>query len=134
MTKLYSIFKLHFYKGSHLQKCVVFAAAGFEKKKKRVPKCANAKGTLLPQHCMCVWLMCDCDLRAAAAGSSVTTALWRHRVKAGPSCTPAASPITTKACPPQLVSDTLQCRLWIPELPHIIRTDAHTQHISDALD
>lgn len=55
--------------------------------------------------------------RAAAAGSSATTAPSRPPAKAGPSCTRAASPTTTRACRRRQASGTSPCPSWIPEPP-----------------
>lgn len=38
--------------------------------------------------------------RGAAAGSWGMIVMWSHHARAGPSCTQAASPTTTRACPP----------------------------------
>lgn len=61
--------------------------------------------------------------RVVDAGSSAMTAPFRLLVKAGPFCTRAASPTTTKACPPPLVSATSQCPSWIPELTKMAQLD-----------
>lgn len=61
--------------------------------------------------------MWRCCYRVVDAGSSVMTAPSKLLGKAGPSCTLAASPTTTKASQPPLASVTLQCLLWTLELP-----------------
>lgn len=56
-----------------------------------------------------------CPRRAVAAGSCATTAPSRPPGAAGPSCTRAASPTTTKGCPPPPACATSQWPLWTHE-------------------
>lgn len=59
-------------------------------------------------------LLSTCVFRAEAAASCATTAGWRLPGRAGPSCTPAGWPTTTRACRSPRGPDTSWCPSWTP--------------------